>query len=116
MLEVFNTQFWCDIVWALLHSIWQAAIIALLLGIILRQISAKQATLRYWLATGAILSLVLASFFTYHVRTELRKSSASPVVQQVAPLVVSEAVSKSCLLYTSPSPRDATLSRMPSSA
>ena len=95
MLEVFNTQFWCDIVWALLHSIWQAAIIALLLGIILRQISAKQATLRYWLATGAILSLVLASFFTYHVRTELRKSSASPVVQQVAPLVVSEAVSKS---------------------
>ena len=95
MLEIFNTQFWCDIVCTLLHSIWQAAIVALLLGVTLRQISAKQATLRYWLAAGAIFSLVLTSFFTYHVRTELRKSSASPAVQQVAPLVVSEAVSKS---------------------
>ena len=31
-------------------------------------------------------------------------------------LVVAVLLSKSCLLYTSPSPRDATLSRMPSSA
>ena len=31
-------------------------------------------------------------------------------------ITVSIAVSNSCLLYTSPSPRDATLSRMPSSA
>ena len=29
---------------------------------------------------------------------------------------IREAVAKFCLLYTSPSPRDATLSRMPSSA
>ena len=31
-------------------------------------------------------------------------------------IVVTPATTKSCLLYTSPSPRDATLSRMPSSA
>ena len=31
-------------------------------------------------------------------------------------IVITDAPSKCCLLYTSPSPRDATLSRMPSSA
>ena len=30
--------------------------------------------------------------------------------------IIEEALNKTCLLYTSPSPRDATLSRMPSSA
>ncbi len=72
MVEVFNNQFWYDVVWALLHSIWQAAIIALLLGVLLRRISARKATLRYWLACGAMLSLVLATFSTFHIRNELR--------------------------------------------
>ena len=31
-------------------------------------------------------------------------------------ITVGDAISENCLLYTSPSPRDATLSRMPSSA
>ena len=34
----------------------------------------------------------------------------------LANLVLTDALFKNCLLYTSPSPRDATLSRMPSSA
>ena len=34
----------------------------------------------------------------------------------VAEMVLSGAINKSCLLYTSPSPRDGLLSRMPSSA
>ena len=34
----------------------------------------------------------------------------------VAAKIVYDAIEKICLLYTSPSPRDATLSRMPSSA
>ena len=33
-----------------------------------------------------------------------------------APRITKDGVSVACLLYTSPSPRDATLSRMPSSA
>ena len=55
----------------------------------------------------------------------LCKSAASPssqtLVEQVANDALAELRSQSaqsfhCLLYTSPSPRDATLSRMPSSA
>ena len=44
------------------------------------------------------------------------RSKISLMVQP-APLITMEpAPNKACLLYTSPSPRDATLSRMPSSA
>ena len=93
MLEVFSTQFWGDIVWALLHSIWQAAIIALLLGLVLRQISAKKASLRYWIAVSAIASMVLASFFTYHVRVELRNSATSPIAEVSSPAVSAASVS-----------------------
>ena len=40
-----------------------------------------------------------------------------PAIQkQILRSVGFEAIDKGCLLYTSPSPRDATLSRMPSSA
>ena len=46
--------------------------------------------------------------------------SVIPVIQNVLPVVsvqrVVMKVSRSCLLYTSPSPRDRSLSRMPSSA
>ncbi len=82
MLGAFDTVLWRDVVWALLHSIWQACIIAVMLGLILRQISAKNASLRYWLSVGALGSLVLASFFTHHVRMEVRNVSAASVMEQ----------------------------------
>ena len=43
----------------------------------------------------------------------VRHTSASLIIQENADLDVQHDL---CLLYTSPSPRDATLSRMPSSA
>ena len=39
-----------------------------------------------------------------------------PHIGNARPLVIFDLLFKVCLLYTSPSPRDATLSRMPSSA
>ena len=39
-----------------------------------------------------------------------------PVARNTAPAIALAALHARCLLYTSPSPRDATLSRMPSSA
>ena len=46
----------------------------------------------------------------------LRKNSVSVVLYGDAPLVTRKTLSKLCLLYTSPSPRDRQKSRMPSSA
>ena len=53
-----------------------------------------------------------------HVAT-LRQARGTPYPDPVAIALIAEengADSITCLLYTSPSPRDATLSRMPSSA
>ena len=51
-------------------------------------------------------------------KTELAKTCATVVDRPLVRLQCYEGLdeSKACLLYTSPSPRDATLSRMPSSA
>ena len=51
----------------------------------------------------------------------LAKRKSEPVVQtfvkrEAEPVVQTFVKREACLLYTSPSPRDATLSRMPSSA
>ena len=43
-------------------------------------------------------------------------SQARPIAEKDAPQELAEAQLKLCLLYTSPSPRDLSTSRMPSSA
>ena len=55
------------------------------------------------------------------IRDEIRKLEASELEITLNPKISqynlkSKVYPKGCLLYTSPSPRDATLSRMPSSA
>ena len=49
---------------------------------------------------------------------EIKTEGPNPILlnQLTQIFVMSEAWSKACLLYTSPSPRDRSLSRMPSSA
>ena len=46
----------------------------------------------------------------YSTKNDVGKSEATKAVESLFDIITS------CLLYTSPSPRDATLSRMPSSA
>ena len=47
---------------------------------------------------------------------DLAKMTAIVTVFEASDLTVSEKKTETCLLYTSPSPRDGLLSRMPSSA
>lgn len=47
--------------WTLLHSLWQGAFLALLAGLALRWARSRSAELRYGIATGALLLLVLAA-------------------------------------------------------
>ena len=54
-----------------------------------------------------------ALFEISHYLTEIEIKSGSPLIGE---LFKDSEIFNSCLLYTSPSPRDATLSRMPSSA
>ena len=52
---------------------------------------------------------------TFNLIEDKRNELAGSIVCSVVPQVTNNMV-QACLLYTSPSPRDATLSRMPSSA
>ena len=57
----------------------------------------------------------LVRLFIYHVETaELEPALQQPFRDQYT--LMEKRLANICLLYTSPSPRDATLSRMPSSA
>jgi hypothetical protein len=52
---------------ALLHSLWQATVLALLLTLLLRRIPARQANLRY-LAACARIAWSLCTFLPYRCR------------------------------------------------
>ena len=61
------------------------------------------------------------SFFSIHEQLDKMYSDLNEVVDEVAERILALngrplSTMKSCLLYTSPSPRDRTRSRMPSSA
>ncbi|MDX1907594.1 MAG: M56 family metallopeptidase [Bacteroidia bacterium] len=53
--------------WSLLHSLWQGAAVAVLLGLAFWQIRRDNPRLRYWLAVGG-LGLLLAGFGVTYVR------------------------------------------------
>ncbi|MDX5480460.1 MAG: hypothetical protein LPK07_02125, partial [Hymenobacteraceae bacterium] len=51
--------------WTLLHSLWQGALVALLLGLLLLLIHRHTASTRYTVAGGAMLLQVLLSAGTF---------------------------------------------------
>ena len=53
---------------------------------------------------------------TESIRAELAATDKEGVIRELVGCLVESGQLKSCLLYTSPSPRDLSTSRMPSSA
>ncbi|RNI23624.1 M56 family metallopeptidase [Rufibacter latericius] len=52
--------------YTLLHSLWQGALMALLVGILLRLMHRHSAATRYWVAWGALIALLLVSGVTFY--------------------------------------------------
>ena len=67
-----------------------------------------------WLMTFADLMSLLMSFFV--LLLSFSEMDVQKYKQVAGSMQSAFGVQRDCLLYTSPSPRDATLSRMPSSA
>ncbi|MCB9081266.1 MAG: M56 family metallopeptidase [Lewinellaceae bacterium] len=51
--------------WTVVHSLWQAAAVALLLGLLLLYWQRKPAFWRYWAAMGALVFLLIGAIFTF---------------------------------------------------
>jgi|GEM_PF-437431 len=58
------SSFILPVTWGLLHAIWQAALIALLLGVVLRVLKERRPQLRYSLSCLALLLMVLLPVLT----------------------------------------------------
>jgi beta-lactamase regulating signal transducer with metallopeptidase domain len=67
LLHWLNAPEWTQLVAALLHSLWQAALLAILLAVLLRRLT--QPRLRYYASLGTLGTLVLASILTWAVLT-----------------------------------------------
>ena len=66
-LETFAQPVWRHLVFALLHTIWQGAVLALLLSLALRRLPARRQDARYLLALGAEFGVLLAALTTWAV-------------------------------------------------
>jgi beta-lactamase regulating signal transducer with metallopeptidase domain len=62
LTHFFSNEFVAALGWSLLHSLWQGALIALLLGIVLLFLQKRSSNLRYTLAASS-LGLTLIAFF-----------------------------------------------------
>jgi beta-lactamase regulating signal transducer with metallopeptidase domain len=76
-IEVLSGVAWEHLALALLHTLWQGAVLAGLTGLILRAIPAAQPNFRYAVCLGSLLAVVLAGLGTWHV-LDLDLESAIP--------------------------------------
>lgn len=63
--ELFSSHLGEALGWTLLHSLWQALAIALVAGVTLMALRQYSAALRYRLAAGAMLAILVVAIFTF---------------------------------------------------
>jgi len=61
----FNSSEWANLVHALLHTLWEAVVMAVLLGLVLRKVRSPVA--RYRCALGAMVAVIFAGLVTWAV-------------------------------------------------
>ena len=65
--------------WMVIHSLWQATVIAILSGIISISVRQKAPQLRYWIHNAALLSVLLAAVVTFCVYFDFSKEAGQTV-------------------------------------
>lgn len=89
MQALFLTSNWVNVVgWALVHSLWQFAVVALVAGLLQRALRRQSATLRYGVLLVALAGMVLLPLATW-----LSLRGAEPVTPMVAAVEPGEQVS-----------------------
>jgi beta-lactamase regulating signal transducer with metallopeptidase domain len=87
LLHWLNAPEWTQLVAALLHSLWQGALLAILLAVLLRRLI--QPRLRYYASLGTLGILVLAGIITWAVLTAPKTNApVAPAPLAIEPPVV----------------------------
>ncbi|GGK88340.1 M56 family metallopeptidase [Rufibacter glacialis] len=85
--------------YTLLHSLWQGALMALLLGVLLRLMHRHSAATRYWVAWGGLMVLLLVSVVTFY---KLYHPAAVPSLTAAVPAPAGELQWQTIVLQTAP--------------
>lgn len=78
--------------WTLLHSLWQGALITLLLVVLLRRLRRKAPALRYHLSVGALFLLMLCVAGTFYYYYEPAGGGTSDVIGSIGGALLNEAL------------------------
>ena len=62
---IFTNDFIRALGWTIIHSLWQAAIVAIILGLILLALKRSSSATRYYISTGAMLTVLLLAVITF---------------------------------------------------
>lgn len=84
---------WENVVRTLLHTLWQAALCAAVLSVVLRRLPARRAQLRYRLALGALALIVCGTLLTWAIHQVGQAQADSAAVastQTASPMSVAE--------------------------
>ena len=98
-----SERVWEALVSALMHSVWQAGIVAVLVALVLRGISARQANARA-IVCGAFQMLVLLSFLVTWAYLSVSEVPQRDLVAGIGPRASADAVSVPGNLAVSPYP------------
>ena len=83
ILKEFANPSWQHLVAALLHTLWQGAVLVLLMALVLRRMTASWYNARYVLALAAQFSVLLAGLVTWSV---LEYASSRPIATTTSPV------------------------------
>ena len=118
--NIFNQNLIEALGWTLIHSIWQGLLLAILMSLLLYGLRKKSSKIKYIFANITLLMMLLLAALTFVELYSKQSNTFANILligaEQEGFTIKFFTEASSCLLYTSPSPRDATLSRMPSSA
>jgi beta-lactamase regulating signal transducer with metallopeptidase domain len=65
MTNLFSSTTAQALAWTLIHSLWQSLFVAALIWVVLRILPSRIANIRYWIATGGMLLILVSSTLTF---------------------------------------------------
>jgi len=92
MLSPFlSSEFTDALGWTLLHSLWQGALIAILMALVFLFLNRRSAQVRYFVATSALVALLVAAVVTFSKHYSSKEMPATNVPALLTDRVVTDA-------------------------
>jgi hypothetical protein len=99
LLELLSNRAWERLVMALLHTLWQGALVALVMSVVLRRMPARLSNGRYFVALAAQIAVLLAGLLTWSLLEDARTRTAVSTNENVVTVVLGPAAGSTSLFF-----------------